>query len=395
MKAIGLALLALLIPVVVASQTGAVGGRVIDRDSGAPVPDVLVTIDGTDAVLTDVEGYFVIPQAPPGERLLVLEHIAYGTHSRNLDIQAGSEVAIEIVISPRAIELAPLVVESLSELERRHLSTGSSINEIRRPEIEAAARAGLNLSQLIQNTLPGVDVREGRGGQMCVTYRAIRSGLNLGDCDGVSVVLDGVPITSPGYIYTSIPLTDIERLEMLSPGQAGVRYGMRSGQSVLLVETRRGMASRENDLSKLLTGFDWSGEAKPYPWLRVFASAFVTNAMSVGISLALADDCFWTPETSSFALRTRCRALETASVSVLSVALPSASGSIAARWGGRTDRSQGRLVPSMVLTGAVLTGGYLLLINGEGASETAGAMVLGLAVPAVLTLSDRVFRILR
>jgi hypothetical protein len=43
----------------------------------------------------------------------------------------------------------------------------------------------------------------------------------------------------------------------------------------------------------------------------------------------------------------------------------------------------------------ILTGGYLLLIGGDDAGRSAGIAVLSLGVPVVLTLSDRLFRILR
>ena len=386
---------ALLSPGAAAQETGTVRGRVVDQESGEPVPGVVVSIEGLDPVLTNGGGMFLFLAVPVGDRELTLEHLAYGRYSRGVLVEARVELALEAAISTRAIELSPLVVEARSELEQRRISSGNAMHEILLPEIDVAARSGLNLSQLLQNSMSGVDVRPGRAGEMCVTYRAIRSDNNRGDCDGVSVILDGVPVADPSYIYTSIPLRDIERVEMLSPGQAGVRYGMRSGQSVLLVETKRGEIARATDLSRLMTGFDWSGEQKSYPLFKVFGSTFLANAVGVGVGLAMADRCFSTPESASLALRTRCRGLATVGASILSVALPAIGGSAAARWAGQTERSHVRLAPTAVTAGIILTGGYLLLISGVGASETAGAIVLSVGVPAFLTFSDRIFRIRR
>ena len=106
------------------------------------------------------------------------------------------------------------------------------------PDLGPIGRPARSVRRL---SVPGLVVR------MCVTYRAIRTDNNLGDCDGVSVILDGVSIADPSYIYTSISLRDIERVEMLSPGQAGVLYGMRQGQSVLLVETKGSRAASQRD----------------------------------------------------------------------------------------------------------------------------------------------------
>ena len=379
-----------------AQETGTVGGRILDRETSQPVPGVLVRVPGVEPTLSDEQGVFILREVPSGQRTLTFEHLAYGEHRRGVLVESEGELALDVTISPRAIELSPLVVESVSDLEFRRRTTGHSMNEIRAAEIEQADRAGMNLSQLLQAAMPGVLVRPGFGGAMCVTYRAISTGNNLGDCDGVSVILDGVPISDPAYIYRSIPLSDIDRLEMLSPGQGGVRYGMRSGQSVLLIETKRGQAQRRSDLSRLVTGLGWEDEAEPYPWLGVYGHAFLANAIGVGIGLALADRCFHTPERSSaFALRTRCGGAETTGASLASVVLPATIGALAARRGGRTERSQGRAVPSMVTAGMLLTGGYLMLIGGDGPTEVGGAIVLGVGVPAAMTVSDRIFRVLR
>jgi hypothetical protein len=69
------------------------------------------------------------------------------------------------------------------------------------------------------------------------------------------------------------------------------------------------------------------------------------------------------------------------------------------RWAGGTVNSEGRMLPS-VLAGAVTASiGYKLLLDSENGgsdlSRTAGRAVLAIGVPITLTLSDRVFRVLR
>lgn len=378
-----------------AQDTGRVGGRIVDASSGEPVEGVLVRLDTDDLlpVVTDQRGIFDLLRVPVGEWDVSFEHVAYGTHRRTIAVRAGEETALVAEISREAIELEALVVETLSELERRRITSGNSINELSIEQIDAAARAGLSFGELLQGSLPGVDVRPGGLG-LCVTYRPIRTGNNLGDCNGVSVVLDGVPVADPAYVYQSIPLRDIERVEVLSPAQAGVRYGMRNGQGALLVETKRGPPRRSTDMSRYLTGLDWSGEAEPYAWLEVFGSALLVNAAALGISHLLVEECFWTQE-ASLALRTRCGPLGTTGSAILSVALPAVGAGLTARWAGTTERSRGRLVPAMVAGGMVLSAGYIMVLQGEGGAEAAGALVLGIGVPAVLTLADRIIRIRR
>lgn len=389
-------ILSIVVPTVGSAQeTGRVGGRIVDSASGDPVEGVVVrvVVDDVAPVVSDERGMFDFLRVPVGEWDLSFEHVAYGAHERTVDVRAGEETAIIAAISQEAIELEALVVETLSDLERRRITSGSAIKELTSERIDRAARAGLSFGDLLQSSLPGVDVRSGSLG-LCVTYRAIRTDNDRGDCDGLSVILDGVPVADPAYVYQSIPLRDIQRVEVLSPSQAGVRYGMRRGQGALLVETKLGPVRQQTDMSDYLTGLDWSGESEPYPWLKVYGSAMLVNTVALGLSYLMADRCFWTQE-GSLALRTRCSAIGTASSGVLSVAFPAVGAGLAARWAGATDRSNGRLVPSMVAAGMFLSTGYIMILGGEGSTEVAGGVLLSLGVPAVLTLADRIIRIRR
>lgn len=376
-----------------AQEAGRLSGRVIDAESGAPIADAIVRIVDLTPAVTDENGAFTIDVVPPGSHRVTVEHLAYGDHAETVEVQEFAQSTVLLTLSVEAIELEELVVETLSEIEERQLTTGFSINEIGGARIQEASRAGLNLAELMQSALPGVDTHTS-GSSVCVTYRAIRTGNSRG-CDGVAVRIDGVPIADAAYVYQMMPLSDIERVEILSPGQAGVRYGMRSGQSMLLIETRTGMSERRRDLSRYVSGFGWEEESEPYSWVRVLGSSALVNGAGVGLSLLLADRCFRTPEGQPLAIRTSCGPLSTAGTSLLSVALPSVGGGFVARWAGSTERSRGRMVPSIVASSIVLTGGYLMLLSGEGGTRTGGALVLAIGVPLTQTLTDRALRVLR
>ncbi len=381
---------------VAAQETGTLRGRIVDAGTGAPVADVVVRVPGLPAVASDEIGAFEIDDIPIGPNRVTFEHLGYGTYVRTVDVEPGGVTAFRISIATRALELAPVVVETTSPLEERRINSGFSVNEIGAQRIDEAARAGLDLAELIQTALPGVETRASVGNAVCVTYRPIRTGNNnASGCDGVEVRLDGVPISDPAYIYRAIPLSDIERIEIMSPAQAGAQYGMRSGQGVLLIETKEATAAQRSDRSRYLTGWSWEAEAEPYPWLKVVGSSALATAATVSLSLVLADGCFRTPEDKPLALRTECGPLGTAGASIGSVVLPSLAGGLAAGWAGSTPRSRGRLVPSMVASSIALAGGYLMVIGGDGATEGLGAAVLFLGVPLTQTLTDRVLRVLR
>jgi hypothetical protein len=377
-----------------AQETGVVSGQVVDAESGRAVTGVLIVIGDAPATITNQGGYFAVADVPVGRQFVQLTHLGYGEHAQDVLVEPDVELSLTIRLSVQAIELEPLLVETGTELEQRRRTSGYGMNEIQREEIEAAASAGLGLTELLQTSMPGTLASVSGTARTCVMYRSIR---RIGErgCQEVSVFIDGVLIANPSYIYQTMPLQDIERMEMLSPGQAGLRYGTASGQAVLLIETRQGEATRRVDASRFVTGFQWRGEEAPYDWAKVLASTFVVNAVVVASSLALAERCLWSPEIGSLGLRTRCNGFNTASIGLLSIAVPAVTGGMVARWGGRTDRTTGRLAP-MALAGAMaLTGGYLLVIQGGDSATKVGYGVLAAGVPLTLALADRIFRVLR
>lgn len=376
-----------------AFEAGSVSGRVIDAATRRPIADVIVRVDGSELqTLSDPNGLFLLSGVPVGGQRLVLQHLSYGEHTRRVAINEGETLRFEVRLSTQAIELAPLLVETLSELERRRITTGAQINEVEREDLDEAGRTGQTLAELLRLRIPGTSVRQGRLGGACVEFRGARSA--GGTCRELTVFVDGVRIADPGLFYTTIPPNDVERMELLSPAEAGARYGSISGNGVLLVETRRPPQRRaDTDLAgNAVSGFDWTGESRPYAWKRVFATSFAANLVGVGLSLALADQCLWRTEAGSLGLRTRCGGAATTGIGFLSLTLPAIGGSLAARWGGSTEQSRGRLTPGSLTTALGVTSGYMLLIHGTGTSEAIGMGMLSVGVPVLTTLADRIFR---
>jgi hypothetical protein len=191
-------------------------------------------------------------------------------------------------------------------------------------------------------------------------------------------------------------------MEVMSPGQAGALYGSVGGWGVLLIETRRGVRPQNNarKQNELLFGFDWTQEEQGYRWFRVAGSSLLGNALGLGVSLIAAGQCFEVRARGILSVETeRCNAITTMLAGFVTLALPAAAGSYAARWAGGTGRSQGRVLPGLIVGTISGAAGYLLLVRGQGTdSELAtqvGAVILTVGTPTLLTLSDRVLRILR
>jgi hypothetical protein len=397
-KALALGALAplLLAAALSAQQSGSVRGRVLDAGTREPIPGVEVRVHDTNiTTVSGPDGRFVLPTVPVGSTVLYLIHLGYGEHMRVVTVRGGVETPLQVRLTNRPIALPEVVAQGRTELDERRLTSGFAINEIRREAIDRSAQMGLSLGQLLQQEMVGVRVRG-----TCVEYRG-SGAFDDGQCREVSVFIDGVPVTAPSTLYNNMPLNDIERLEVLSPGEAGAQYGSAGGWGVLMIETRRGTRPDRprNAQDELQFGFDWAGEQRPYRWAHVVGGSVLGNALGLGLSYAVADQCFEVRQRGVLGVHKRCNGITTMAAGLLILSFPSLAGSYAARWGGTTDRSQGRILPGLVTGTISAAAGYLLLVKGESQGEdgmvTAGAVILTVGTPTLLVLSDRMLRVLR
>lgn len=385
-----------------APGTGSVFGRILDQDTFQPVAGVVVRITVPDGILQEISssnGTFLIDDVPVGERVVVMEHIAYGEYAQHVGVERGRDLRIEAFMSARAIQFQPLVVEALSEVERRRLSSGFSVNEIPVEEIEQAARTGQHLGDLLRGGMSGIRVRGGnRGGdRLCVEYR--RSG--AGECAEIAVYLDGVAVADPGQIYSSLSLDDIDRVEVLSPLEAVIRFGDRGARGALLVESRLpSLPERQNPFrTSARRGYDWSLEEESHPSAKVFGSTVLANALGVGLGYLALKQCVGIVATDhGRQFDTQCGALTTMSTGVFALSLPGAVGSMAATRSGSTRRSRGRFF-HVAMSGLISTTiGYVMLMHGEDPEYSSNGLRIGglltmtVGTPLLLTISDRFFR---
>ncbi len=372
---------------------GTLLGTILDQARGTPVADVIVVVQGTlVGTSTGADGRFSLV-LPAGNHTLVVRHLAYGEHTQSVTVNAGGRHNVQIKLSEQAIELAPLVVEAQTDLDRRRRSSGTHINEILRPEIDDASRRGLGLGEMLRQGMPSVEVRGN-----CVEYRGGRRG--AGGCREIHVILDGVPVSSPSMLVATMPLQDIERMEMLSPAEAGAIYGAFSGFGVLLIETRRGpVRERLREQGTMLAATDWSLETTSYDWSRVMASSFAGNALGVATGMIVGDICLKVSKTDFSGLRTKCDPISTMAAGFFMLGIPGFTGGTAARWAGTTERSRGRLVPSALLSTLTVASGYLIWVEGKTtkshATQVVGMTMLFAGTPLITAFSDRFFRALR
>ena len=99
-----------------------------------------------------------------------------------------------------------------------------------REEIQAAIGTSRHMGDVIRQTIPGLRLRQSNNlsrTDICLEFRAAASIsiVNARPCNHPKVYLDGVPVSDPQYLYGAMPLGDLERIQVIPPGEASTRYG--------------------------------------------------------------------------------------------------------------------------------------------------------------------------
>lgn len=389
-----------------------VPGVVVDVQTGRGIGDVVLRVEGTDvSAATDTEGRFVLRGLPFGRWTLLVDHIAYGSHAHEISAEEGQSLELRVRLAPEAIELEPIVVEAETSRQRTERAQGSSLHVVDRAEIERALGTSRHLGDLIRQTVPGLRLRQAHnlaGTDICLEFRgaATMSLVERRPCSHPMVLLDGVPVSEPNYLYGMIGLDNIERIQMIPPGEAGARYGTGSLYGVLLIETRPpGRSSRSGDdrpmvpigLERRRMTFDWAEDPSGHHTTRVAAGALLGNALGLAAGVAIAQRCIEVDDRDQIV--TTCSFAGNAASVVSALALPALGGALAARFGGGTELSVGRMVPALIGAGMMLFPGYAFSMStvggGTEAANAIGATFLIVGAPLLVTVADRLFRTLR
>lgn len=396
-------------PATAAGQTATtVSGKILDPETDDPVSDVEVRLLGTPKMAVSNErGSFRFEDVLPGTYRLEFRHIAYGVHTEAVLVEEGTQLSLQIGITREAIELEPLTVQVYTARDIRLRASGVGISEVSREQLDGADLMGLNLGQVLEQHVPGVMVRETTalvGLPMCVEYRGARFGQFDGSCRSPAVYLDGIPVNNPTYLYGSLDMGDIERMEMVPPAEAGVRFGTGALWGALVIETRMpGIRDEGKEAFRIgpltVESFDWNQEPKPHNTWKTFTYALVGNAAGLAVGVPLAGRCIEVVSPTFDRVSSKCSGWPTMGSALAGVAFPAVGTALGARYGGQTSLSRGDFVPLAIAAVMALVPGYALEVSsrrsGWEKTSAVAKVVLTIGVPAAVTFADRLFRKLR
>ena len=215
-----------LLPTGVFAQGFNATGTVTD-ENGDPIPGASVRVKGTSqGIMTDVDGNFSI-KCDKGATLIV-SFVGY----ENQVVEAGSQLSIEMQEDRKMLD--DVVVIGYGT-QRKEAVTGSVISVGADKLMESPSS---NITQSLQNRIPGVDFQQTNtqpGAEMRIRIRGQRS---LKASNDPLIVLDGIPFLGT---LSDINPSDIKSMDILKDASSTAIYGSRGANGVIIITTNKGM----------------------------------------------------------------------------------------------------------------------------------------------------------
>jgi iron complex outermembrane receptor protein len=236
-----------------AQSLGAIRGRAVDSATSQILPNVTVTVDGTQlGAVTRVDGSFDITRVPAGTQRLTARRVGFRATSLTVVVTAGGTADVDVKLVPQPAVLTEMVVTGYGS-QRREAITGSVAT------VDAnQANVGVvtNATQLLEGRTTGVQITQSSGEPGGNTQIRIRGGTSISASNDPLYIIDGVPLQNdattpdaPGVGFNaalsrnplnSISPDDIESMTILKDASATAIYGSRGANGVILITTKRG-----------------------------------------------------------------------------------------------------------------------------------------------------------
>ena len=193
--------------------TGSIVGRVVADSGGAGVSGAMVSIEGGVVNMqTGPDGAFRFSGLRPGKFKLVARRLGFAPAEQQVALKAAEEATIELVLRPRATQLAELSVigtrADLDERRDRLAEVPGAVALVESEDIRRTRQA--NLKDVLGFT-PGVYIqpRFGAADESQISIRG--SGLrNNFHARGTNLLVNGMPYrNADGF-------TDFESIELLT-----------------------------------------------------------------------------------------------------------------------------------------------------------------------------------
>ena len=234
------------------AQQKTVSGTVSD-ENGLPLIGATVVISGTSSgTTTDFDGNYII-NANEGD-VLSFSYVGY----KSKDATVGASNTINLALEPDNT-LDEVVVTALG-IKREEKALGYSVQSLKGEAMTEARES--NISNALSGKIAGVQVTGTSGSVGASSRIVLRGNSSITGNNEPLYVVDGVPIDNRSFgnagSYGGVDLPngaadinpdDIESVTVLKGPNAAALYGLRAGNGVIVITTKKGAAGKKFSVS--------------------------------------------------------------------------------------------------------------------------------------------------
>ncbi|HEX6573544.1 MAG TPA: SusC/RagA family TonB-linked outer membrane protein [Gemmatimonadaceae bacterium] len=298
------------------AQTGTLTGRVVDVQSGAPIPTAQVNIAGTTlGSAVDNDGRFRIAGVPVSATQVHVRSIGYQPVTTPFSLASGVTANLRIAMTPSAISLDEVVVTGTAGDTRRR-AIGNAVSTVNAAEVISRSSVN-NITEVLQAKTPGLTLMPGSGSAGTSTNYRLRGAGSLYAGTSPTIYLDGVRLndrnqgnfTVFGQTASSLDAinpNDIESIEVIKGPAAATLYGAEAAAGVIQIITKKGRSGAPRWEARIETGnVKWDDALKPVNYGVATAARIADTVNFPGYKgLQVGDIISHRAMTEPFALRT-------------------------------------------------------------------------------------------
>ncbi|MEX1139588.1 MAG: TonB-dependent receptor [Bacteroidota bacterium] len=196
-----------------AGTTGKVRGRVTDNVDGEPLIGVNVLLEGTNlGAATDLDGYYVILNVPPGKYNLIASSMGYGRKMvKDISVSVDLTTTVDVTLESAVVDLGDVVIITAeSKIIRKDLTSSES-------RVTSDQISNLPVQEIGEILSLQAGVTVGKGGEI-----HIRGGRS----SEVAYWVDGISISDgfDGSQSVQVDNNAIQELQVIS-GTFNAEYG--------------------------------------------------------------------------------------------------------------------------------------------------------------------------
>jgi TonB-linked SusC/RagA family outer membrane protein len=260
----------LIVPLHLLAQQISVKGRVLEKETGLPLPGVTIVIENSPrGVTTDVDGTFEMKVSATDK--LVFSFI--GMESQTVPV--GNKTYVEVQMAPMASELDEVTVVAFGKQKKE--SVIGAITTVSPSELKVPSS---NLTTALAGNVAGVIAyqRSGEPGQDNADF-FVRGITTFGANTRPLILIDNIELTSTDL--ARLRPDDIESFSIMKDATATALYGARGANGVIYVTTKRGQEGPAKISARLETSISAPTQniklADPVTYMKSYNEAISTR----------------------------------------------------------------------------------------------------------------------